>query len=180
MPLVTKTFDVTVSNERSALAYDMRGAMVDFLRGRIAQTLLRAEDAEIDKQTALRRFSMTYAQASKGYKLPRTVPASLVRWAAYVEVNQDREGFPVAPNGTIGTFDKESVTSLPGNIVLIRMGGVTFAGVLEGGVPEDLFEVRVGKSPTTGGYVATLLTGRPDGEDPSGATDPVEPEDVDA
>jgi len=179
MAVTSKTFDVTVNNERSALAFDMRGAMVDFLRDRIAQTLSRAEDASIDKQTALRRFSMTYAQAAKGYRLPRTVPASLVQWAAYVETNKDREGFPEARSGSVGTFDKEAVTVLPGNILLIKMGGVTFAGVQEGGVPEDLFEVRVSKT-NEGGYAATFVTGRPDGNDPEGAPIPVEPEDVDA
>jgi hypothetical protein len=175
-------FELTVDNERSALAFDMRAAMVDFIRARINETLARAEDADIDKETALRRFSMNYAGAAKGYRLVRSVPSALVSWAAYAEVNKRREGFPAAMPGTVATFNKDSVTMLPGDLLMIKMGGVMFIGQLAGGIPEDLYEVRVHKQDDQRGgkYIATFIVGRPDGDDPIGTPVPVEGENIDA
>jgi hypothetical protein len=178
MTVTVKTFEVTVANERSALAFDLRGAVVDFIRRRISEGMARAEDAEIDRTTAMRRFALTYAAAAKGYRQVRTVPGSLLNWAGYVEYNKGREGFPQAVPSTVGTFDKDVVTVLPGNLMLIKMGGVTFAGTLESGKPDDLFEVRI--SPAARGYVATFVCGRVDGDDPLTIPQPVEPEGVDA
>lgn len=180
MAITSKTFEVEPANERAAFAFDLRAHVVDFVRGRIAEALKRAEDAEVDRTTALRRFSLLYAGAAKGYRQVRTVPGSLLNWAAYVTVNDSREGFNRANASTVGTFDKESVQPLPGNVKLIRLGGISFAGVLDGDIAEDLFEVRITKRHDDGKYVATLLFGRPDGEDPVGMPQPVEPEGVDA
>jgi hypothetical protein len=179
MAMTSKVFPVEVDNERASLAFDMRAAVVDFLRSRVALALSRAEDAGIDKQTALRRFSLTFAGAAKGFRLPRTVPGSLVNWAAYAEINKTRADFPTVDDGDIGTFDKECVTTLPGDIMLVKMGGVTFAGVCPGGKPEDLFEVRIGKD-EAGKYHAVFVCGRIDGDDRIGIPTPVEPEAQDA
>lgn len=178
MPVRIMTFELTVDNERSALAFDMRAAMIDFIRGRITEVLARAEDADVDKQTALRRFSLTYAGTAKGFRLVRAVPANLVQWAAYAEVNKRREGFPAAKAGTVATFNKDVVTMLPGSLLLIKMGGVMFVGNHAGGIPDDLFEVRVHKEGDK--YLATFICGRPDSDDPEGVPVPVDGENVDA
>lgn len=180
MPLTVKTFEVATDNEKAALAFDLRGAVLDFIRMRIAETLVRAEDADIDRQTAMRRFSMTYAGAAKGYRLPRAVPSGLVSWAGYVEYNAGREGFPAAPEGTVGTFSKDGVATLPGGLLLIKMGGVMFIGTgPEGGIPADLFETRIHKG-TNGKYIATFVCGRLDNGGGADVPVPVDPEEVDA
>jgi len=178
MALRVKTFEAAVDNERAALAFDMRATLVDFIRKRIRETMQRAEDAEIDKTTALRRFSMTYAGTAKAYRLPRTVPASLVSWCCYAEVHNGREGFPAAPMGTVATFSKESVTSLPNSLLLVKLGGVMFVGAYEGGIPEDLHEVRVRRL-DSGKFEVSLILGRSD-SDGVEVPEPTEPETEDA
>jgi hypothetical protein len=175
MPVRVLSFEASVDNERAALAFDMRATLVDFLRKRIKDTISRAEDVEIDRDTALRRFSLTYAGTAKAYRLPRTVPASLVSWCAYAEVNSGRDGFPPAMPGTVATFSKEAVTSLPGNLLLVKLGGVMFVGPHEGGVPEDLFELRVRRG-DEGKYWVTMICGRMDGDNRAEMPEPVEPE----
>lgn len=179
MTLSVKTFVAEVDNERAALAFDMRATLVDFIRGRIKETIRRAEDAEIDRNTALRRFAMTYAGTAKAYRLPRTVPASLVSWCSYATVNDGRDGFPSAPMGTVATFSKESLTRLPSNLMLVKLGGVMFVGPYPDGIPEDLHEVRVRRQ-DDGKYEVSLITGRPGSGDGAEAPEPVEPETEDA
>jgi hypothetical protein len=182
MAITSKTFPVAPANERHALAFDLRANVVDFVRNRVSEALKRAEDAEVDRQTALRRFSLLWAGAAKGYRQVRTVPGSLLNWAAYVTVNDSREGFNRANASTVGTFDKETLQSLENGVKIIRLGGISFAGVLEGDLPEDLYEIRITKRHdlTHNPYVATLLFGRPDGDSPEGIPQPVEPETQDA
>jgi hypothetical protein len=159
--------------------------VTDWLRSRISRKMDTAEDVGIDKMTAVQRFCMNYAGAAKASRLARGVPAALVRWVSYVEYNSSLEWFPKAQQGTVGTFDKNCLTSLPNDVALIQMGGIEFVGVLQGGKPEDLMEVRVSThnsdgTPMAEGYMATLVIGRPDEGDGTGIPVPVDGELLDA
>lgn len=167
MAITVKHFPVVVQSERKALAFDLRVNVVDWLRGRLGRKIATAEDAGIDKQTAVQRFCLNYAGAAKASRLARGIPSGLVRWAAYVEFNQSVDWFPKAPPGSVGTFDKDCLTILPNEVAMIQMGGVEFIGVLDGGKPSDLVEVRVSThdangQPMSQGYMATLVIGKPD------------------
>ena len=185
MAVTTKSFPVVVQSERKALAFDLRVAVVDWLRARIARKIDSAEDVGIDKQTAVQRFCLTYAGAAKASRLARGVPSGLVRWAAYAEFNKTLEWFPKAQQGTVGSFGKDALTILPNDAAMVQLGGIEFVGVLAGGVPEDLVEVRVSTHGTDGrplasGYLATLVIGRPDSGQGEGLPVPVEGELQDA
>lgn len=181
MALRTTTFEVMLESQRKALAFDLRTAVVDWLRLRIRQKFDTAEDAGVDKKTALQKFCLNYAGAAKASRLARGVPATLVRWASYVEYNNVMDWFPAAPPRCVGTFDKDSLTVLPSNVALIRMGGIEFVGTLEGGKPEELFEIRVGYDPDQPGkFLATLISGKPDDGQNMDTPEPAEPELQDA
>ena len=161
MALKTTVFEVALDNDRAEIAFGLRVAVVEYLRNRFRKKLAGAEDAGVDKMTAMQRFSLSYAGAARGYRLPKAIPASLVSWAGYVEYNDSVEWFPSAPRGTIGIFDKEAISTPPGNVALIKMGGVNFAGVFEGAIPSDVVEVRITVL-DSGKYQATVVSGRPD------------------
>src|SRR5262245_5424296 len=177
MPYRTKSFEVKLESERAQIAFGLRAAVVDHIRGLIASKLNAAEDAGIDKQTAIQRFSLSYAGAARGYRLPRAVPANLVNWAGFVEYNRGRGSYPEAVPHSAGAFGWDSISELPGNVVLVKLGGISFAGVCEGGLPGDIAEVRVASTPD--GYIATVVAGRPEGDDVALPV-PQEPETQDA
>jgi hypothetical protein len=160
MAITTKTFEVSLDNERAGVAFGLRLAVVDYLRSCFKKKLDSAEDAGVDKTTAMQRFSLAYAGAARGYRLARAIPGSLVQWAGYVEYNAATEWFPKAGADTVGTFDKEALSTLPGSVALIKLGGVNFAGIFEGTMPADIIEIRVGI--VDGKYMATVVSGRPD------------------
>jgi len=174
MAVTTKTFEVALDNDRAAVAFGLRLAVVDYIRGQFRRKLDSAEDAGVDKTTAMQRFSLTYAGAARGYRLARAIPASLIQWAGYVEYNATVEWFPKAKTGTVGSFDKECVSTLPSNVALIKLGGISFAGVVDGALPSDIIEVRVGAE--DGKYIATIVAGRPDDGSSLEVPTPTEPE----
>jgi hypothetical protein len=179
MAYSSKTFEVALENEKAVLAFGLRLSVADFIRSYFRKGLDRAEDAEIDKPTALRRASLNYAAAARGYRLLRAVPATLVNWCGTMEMSRGQQGFIEAGARTLGTFDRSAVRSLPGGVILAKLGGIEFAGACESGVPNDLIETRVTLG-DDGKYHCTLISGGPDSGYGADETDPVEPEMEDA
>ena len=167
MALTVKNFEVKLDRDASRIAFGMRIGVVDYIRGLFRAKIAGAEDAGVDKMTAMQKVSLEYAKAARGFRLPRAVSMQLVQWAGYVEFNAITEGYAPAPDNSVGTFDKDAVSGLPGDVVLVRMGGVNFAGVLAGGLPADIVEVRVAM--VNGGYTCSVVHGSM----PSGSGMPV-------
>lgn len=178
MAVTKKSFEVKLDNERAEIAFGLRIAITDYIRQRFKQKLAAAEDAGVDKVTAIQRFSLAYAGAARGFKLPRAIAPQLIQWAGYVEYNARMNWFPACPSGTVGTFDQEAASMLPGDVCLIKMGGVNFAGICEGGLPGDITEVRVGIE--DGKYTATIVAGKPDDGSDTRVPVPEAPETQDA
>lgn len=179
MTVFSKVFPVDVENDTGHVVFGLRAAAADYLRSIFRQKIDAAEDAGIDKMTAMQKMALSYAKAATKSRLCRAVPAALVKWAGYVEYNKGLSWFPEARSACIGTFDKESISAMPGDVKLIKIGGLTFAGSFVGELPTDITEVRVAKVGNS--YMATVVHGSPDdGGNDSLVPDPVEPEGVDA
>lgn len=180
MAIGVKTFEVRLDSDKQKLAFGLRVAVADWLRGELANRIANASSAGVDRQTAVQRFALTWAQVARGYRLPRAVPAALVNWTGYVEFNAEQEGFPKAVPHSIGHFGHDGLQELPGDVIIVKLGGISFAGVCAGGLPGDISEFRVAWTPD--GYLATVVYGRPDND--SGIRTPVpvegEPEPQDA
>src|SRR5262245_61347866 len=140
----TKTFEVKLESEKAQLSFGIRMAVVDYIRGEIRERLAKAADAGIDRQTVVQRFGLTFAGTARGYRLPRAIPSALVQWAGFVEYNEAGEnGYPAAAPHSVGAFGASHVQELTGNVVVAKMGGLSFAGICEGGLPADICEVRI-------------------------------------
>jgi hypothetical protein len=164
LSLIIQTLEVSLESEKCALAFDLKTCAADWLRRRIRQKIDTAEEAGIEKRTAIQRFCFNYAGAAKSSRLARAIPAGLVRWAAYVEYNATKEWFPKADLRSLGTFDKDRLRVLPHNFLLLRLGSVRFVGPCSDGVPNDLFEIRVGYGAGEK-FICTLLSGIPNDEE---------------
>lgn len=181
MAVRTMRFEVQLESARKALAFDLRVHITDWLRDRFASKMRLAEDAGIDKKTAIQKFCLDYAGAAKASRLARGVPSELVRWASYIEYNATMNWFPAAPRRTVGTFSKEALTILPRNIAMLRVGGIEFLGAFEGEKPADIIEMRIGFDETEiNKYWATIIYGRPDEGQSMDTPEPAEPELQDA
>jgi len=163
MPYRTKSFEVKLDSPKAIMAFGIRMAVADWIRDEVARRIDTADSAGIDRQTAVQRFGLEFAGCARGYRLPRAIPPTLVQWAGFVEFNKGRGSYPTAAPHSIGSFGLDHVQSLPGDVVVVKLGGISFAGVAEGGLPGDICEVRVAWTPD--GYMATVVAGRPDGDD---------------
>jgi hypothetical protein len=179
MAVSSKTFAVNVENDSGHMVFGLRAAAADYLRSVFRQKLDSAEDAGINKMTAMQKAAMSYAKAATKSRLCRAVPAALVKWAGYVEYNRNLSWFPEARDVSVGTFDRECISAMPGDVKLVKIGGLTFVGSFEGDLPSDITEVRVAKVGSM--YLTTVVHGtQDDGDDDALVPDPVEPEGVDA
>lgn len=178
MGFQSKTFDVGLDSEASMITFGARVAMADYVRSYFRKKIEGAEDAGVDRMTAMQRASLDWGKAARGSRMVRSIPASLVQWAGYAEYNTNFPWFIRPLNGSIGTFDKGALVGMPGNVKMIQLGGLTFVGLLDMAIPSDLYEVRVTKFPDL--VQATILWGRPDNDSRLEVPEPVEPEGVDA
>lgn len=178
MAVSINTFPVGVDSESAHIVFSLRAAAADVLRGLFKSKIEGAENAGIDRMTAMQKVALTYAKAAKGSRLCRAVPPALVKWAGYVEYNGRHAWFPEARPQTIGTFDRECISTMPGSVKVVKLGGLLFIGASEGNLPEDIIEVRVSRVGSS--YLCTIVYGRPDDDSDIEVPDPVEPEGVDA
>lgn len=173
------TVPVVVPRPQDEIALGIRIALSDHLRGEIRRKLDGGIAAGVDAATIVQRFGLNYAQAATSYRLCRAVPAALVHWAAHVEYNATTEGYPVALPRSIGTFNRQVLTVLPGNTILVRIGGINLVGQSETLInAADVVEVRVVL--VEDGYFAEIITGRNDDDFRFGTLVPQEPEHEDA
>jgi len=178
MTIKIVNFEVSAGNDAAELAFGLRIVVINYLREQFASKLAGAEDAGVDKVTALRKFSLTYAKAAKGYRLPRAILPSQVQWAGYAEYHKGRDGFPAPALNTAGTFDREALRALPGGVILVRLGGVEFVGTTTEPIANDVFEIRIAKTGRT--YLCSLLSGRFDDGSAVAIDVPSAPETIDA
>lgn len=178
MAVSNKTFGVEADSEAAHVVFGLRAAAADYLRGMFREKIEGAEDAGVDRMTAMQKAALNYAKAAKGSRLCRAVPPALVKWAGYVEYNARHHWFPEVRSQTIGTFDRSNVAAMTGDVKLVKIGGLTFVGSFEGDLPQDIVEVRVSRVGQS--YLCTLVHGRPDDDSDTLVPDPVEPEGVDA
>lgn len=178
MAVKSKTFTVGVDSDAAHIVFGLRAAAADFIRAHFRAKIEGAEDAGIDRMTAMQKAALTYAKAAKGSRLVRAVPPALVKWAGYVEYNARHHWFPAVLAQTIGTFDRDNISAMPGDVKVVKLGGLMFIGSFSGDLPEDIIEMRVSKVGTS--YLCTIVHGRPDDGDEVTMPEPVEPEGVDA
>ena len=103
----------------------------------------------------------------------------MVQWAAHVEFNIGDAEYPAALPRSVGTFNRDVVTCLPGGTVLIRMGGVNLVGIAETPInAAEIAEVRVFAVDRS--FSAEIITGRSDNDSRFGFTVPADFEREDA
>jgi len=178
MALKRLTFEVGLDSGPSMIIFDARIAMANYLRDYFRSKIEGARNAGVDRTTAMQRASLDWGVAARESRMIRSIPVGLVQWASYAEFNAHLDWFIQPPTDTLGTFDRKAVVAMPGNVRLIRMGGLTFCGVCFEALPADVLEVRVWRG-VTANY-CTIISGRPDNDDRAEATEPVEPEGADA
>lgn len=178
MAVSSKTFTVGVDSDSAHLVFGIRAAAADFVRGYFRTKIEGAEDAGIDRMTAMQKGAITFAKAAKGSRLVRAIPPALVKWAGYVEYNARHHWFPAVEAQTIGTFDRDNISAMPGDVKVVKLGGLIFIGSFSGDIPTDIVEIRVTK--VGGTYLCTIVHGRPDDGSDVALPEPVEPEGVDA
>lgn len=163
MTYVVHTFPVAAARPQDEIALGLRAAVTDFVRAGFRRRIDGGLAAGVDKDTACQRYGLLYAKAAQSYRMCRAIPAALVQWAGRVEWLAHDEGYPVPTPGTIGTTNGETITVMPGRIVLIRLGGINLTGLAATDIPaHEIVEVRirsvVGENGTT--YFAEIVTGR--------------------
>jgi len=179
MALKARTFEVSLDSEASMIVLGCRFAMANYLRGYFRKKIEGAEDAGVDRMTAVQRAALDWGKATRGSRMLRSIPASLVSWTSYAEFNGRLDWFIPVYGDTFGTFDRTCIQSLAGGVKMVKLGGLNFVGIDNEPLPGDLFEVRIWKS-TTGNLHCTYIVGRPDDDSGEHAPQPVEPEMEDA
>jgi len=173
------TFPVEISKPQDAIALGMRIALTDYIRAEFRRSLDGGAVAGVDRHTVAQRFGLLYAQAAASYRLCRAVPAAMVQWACHVEFNAGDAEYPTALPRSVGTFNRDVVTCLPGGTVLIRMGGVNLVGIAETPVnAAEIAEVRVFAVDRS--FSAEIITGRADNDSRIPTTVPADFEREDA
>ena len=179
MAYTRTTFPVQISKPQDEIALGMRIALTDYIRAEFRRSLDGGAVAGVDRHTVAQRFGLLYAQAAASYRLCRAVPAAMVQWAAHVEFNIGDAEYPTALPRSVGTFNRDVVTCLPGGTVLIRMGGVNLVGIAETPISvAEIAEVRVFAVDRT--FSAEIITGRSDNDSRFGVTVPADFEREDA
>ena len=179
MAYTRTTFAVQISKPQDEIALGMRIALTDYIRAEFRRSLDGGAVAGVDPHTVAQRFGLLYAQAAASYRLCRAVPAAMVQWACHVEFNSGDAEYPAALPRSVGTFNRDVVTCLPGGTVLIRMGGVNLVGIAETPISvAEIAEVRVFAVDRT--FSAEIITGRSDNDSRFGVTVPADFEREDA
>ena len=123
MAVKSKTFTVGVDSDADHIVFGLRAAAADFIRAHFRAKIEGAEDAGIDRMTAMQKGAITFAKAAKGSRLVRAVPPALVKWAGYVEYNARHHWFPAVEAQTIGTFNHRHPMPKPCEPIGCRKSG---------------------------------------------------------
>jgi hypothetical protein len=142
------TFPIQLGRPIDSLILGARMAVADILRTEGRAAVARANEAGVDAMTTGQRLVMTYMSATRASQFLRAYPGPVARWCFQTEQHSQQlsgEGYPAAPAMSIGGYDRNWITLMPGNNVLISAGGVRAAGMLATGpdeTPIALHEVR--------------------------------------
>ncbi len=149
------TFPIVLGRPIDNIILGARMAVADILRAEGRQAVARSNEAGVDAMTTGQRLVMTYMQAQRASAFLRHFPGPVARWCFQTELHAAQlqgEGYMAAPPLTIGGYDRNWITLMPGGNVLISAGGVRAAGTLASGPDEpgialhEVREVRLTKS----------------------------------
>lgn len=142
------TFPIQLGRPIDSIILGARMAVADILREEGRQAVARSHEAGVDAMTTGQRLVMTYMQAQRASAFLRHFPGPVARWCFQTELHAEQlsgEGYVAAPPKTIGGYDRNWLTVMPGGHAMISAGGVRGAGVLPSGpdAPQiTLHEIR--------------------------------------
>lgn len=142
------TFPIQLGRPIDSIILGARMAVADILRAEGRQAVARAAMAGVDAMTTGQRLVMTYMSAARASQFLRNYPGPVARWCFQTEQHSQQlagEGYPAAPAMSVGGYDRNWITLMPGGSVLISAGGVRAAGMIETGpdaTPIVLHEIR--------------------------------------
>ena len=139
------TFPITLARPIDRMILGARMAVADILRREARDAVSRASDAGVDGLSVGRNLVMQYMTACRASRFLRGFPGAVARWCFQVEQHAPQfasEGYPVAPALSVGGYGMEWISSMPGNMVLIRAGGINASGALPEGATLVMHEVR--------------------------------------
>lgn len=145
MSFRTITFPITLARPIDRMILGSRMAVADVLRREARDAVTRASDAGVDALTVGRNLVMQYMAASRASRFLRGFPAAVARWCFQVEQHArqfETDGYPAAAALSVGGYGIEWISSMPGNMVLIRAGGINASGALPEGAQLVMHEVR--------------------------------------
>lgn len=189
------TFPIQLGRPIDSIILGARMAVADVLRAEGRAAVARSNEAGVDAMATGQRLVMTYMQAQRASAFLRHFPGPVARWCFQTELHVSQlsgEGYPVAAPQTIGGYDRNWITTMPGGNILISAGGVRAAGTvpLSPDTPQivmhEIREVRLSKTVDLDNqteWVCSVVmsddSGRRDMvEDPAEPQPALEPEDM--
>lgn len=139
MPYRAVSFPITLARPIDGMILGARMAVADILRRHAREAVQRSTDAGIDGVTVGRRMVMEYMAATRASRFLRTFPGTVARWCFQVEQHQvqlEAEGYPAAPNMSVGGYGMGWVSLMPAGVVLVQAGGVRGSGALPAATAE--------------------------------------------
>lgn len=163
---------IQFGRETDVIAFGLRAVTADFVRGIFRKRFDAGAVAGVSRPDVAQRFSLSWGQARANYKNVRDVPSALIQWAGFAEFHAADTDYPTPEDKSIGTFNRDVLTVLPGGVVLIQLGGIKATGLIEEGAIRlhEVSEVRIREIEV--GYEAVIVMGRPE-RDASGEEQPL-------
>lgn len=127
------SFPLTLARPIDNIILGSRMAVADIVRKQARDAVQRSTDAGVDGVTVGRRMVMEWVAAQRASRFLRGFSGALARWCFQVEqhaVQLFSEGYPAAPNMSVGGYGMGWVSVMPAGVVLVTSGGVRGTGVL--------------------------------------------------
>lgn len=156
---------VQLGKEADVLSLGLRFVAADYIRGLFRTRFDGAVMAGVDRHQAAQKFAMLWTRAARASKIVRDVPASVVQWCGNAEFQAADPTYPVPEAKSVGTFNKDCLTVLPGSVIVVKIGGIMATGVMtadQAPIPmHEVSEIRI-RAVGDLDYEAVIVIGRSD------------------
>lgn len=163
------TFPIEMGKPTDAMTLHMRVAVCDAMRAEAKARFAGATMAGVEQMTVIQKLSFVWAATAKASRMVRSIPVPMFQWAVMAEARATAPeaatlGYPEAKPRSTGSLNRDVLSTLPGNVVVIRAGGVNATGLAPEGLDlQNFVELRMTIIDSTQ-FEATVITNDNQGE----------------